>query len=385
MCKHAPIRISARLTAWLRSADRIIMLTVLIPTFCESATLLIMGHLSMTSGVVFIGFVVAGSATIMNLNAAWLLILGWVVVNILPDTISVSVIFPTLAAVMLIARASPVQGFAAATLCMLAESNSFMQSPQNLSLGSFVTIGGTFLICMTIGVIWKLSKQRTNLEHETRKREQVRERNETADLLHSSIVNDLVYIVFLTNPIESPNTTIGIATSDSYGEINRVAIKALGDARTIITHLQHAPSTDIQMKHHRTTSLHLAELIRTHEDHLLKAGFTGITILPEQPILSVPTTIADGMTEIIDEIYANIIKYAEPAAGYCVTITYTGKSLTLELADTPSRTSLTPLLSGGTGIQHCQRITDNLGGTIIIRDGAQWAMKVVLPLCLEQN
>lgn len=312
MCKHAPVRIIARLIAWLRSADRVLLLTVLIPPLCETATLLIMGHLSMTAGIAFIGFVVAASATAVNLNAAWLLILGWVVVNILPDAVSVSVILATLAAVALIARSSPVQGFVAAVLCTLAESNSFMQSQRNLSLGSFVTIGGTFLICMIMGVIWKLAKQRTNREHVAQKQEQEHERNETADRLHSSIVNDLVYIVFLTNPIRSSNTTIDIAASDSYREINRIATKSLREARTIITHLQqNASSTAIQTKQHRMTSLHIDELTRTHEDHLLKAGFTGITLLPERPILSVPTTVADGMTEIIDEIYANIIKHAE--------------------------------------------------------------------------
>ena len=88
---------------------------------------------------------------------------------------------------------------------------------------------------------------------------------------------------------------------------------------------------------------------------------------------------AESLTDIIDEIYGNILKHADPGNGYCVSLTDDGGRLVISVADSPADM---PRHAGhkGTGITRCRRWAAQLRGTLdVSQDDHQWTMIITIP------
>ena len=88
---------------------------------------------------------------------------------------------------------------------------------------------------------------------------------------------------------------------------------------------------------------------------------------------------AESLTGMIDEIYGNILKHADPGDGYCVSLTDDGGRLVISVADSPADM---PRHDGheGTGITRCRRWATQLRETLdVSQDDHQWTMTITIP------
>lgn len=363
---------------------RWIMPLTVLPSIIEESVLCIQGDLTISGVMLIVGFAIATMCVVAYVHAAWMVILAWVVANALPVQVSVSVIIPTLAAVFLISRAGVLQGLVAAGICTISELGSLTSiHPGDLSTGSFITIGGSFLVCTVISGAWGIRERRNARFRSEQQMARRKERLRMAERLHNSIVNDLVYIISLADGHwgETVSKEDGMPSVDT-AEIAAVAYKALENTRTIISALY---SENRGANNGESPSGPITELVRQQDARLSKIGFTGVTIVSGSISHCSDTEMLGTIESLLEEVYANILKHADKEHGYCVTVSEDDSVVTITAADTPSTSPVAPPLSGGVGMESCRNLVEDLGGTIRTELGEQWVVSIDIPTSIQNH
>lgn len=393
MRENAPVRMRMRhLSRRLTTVDGMLLIAAILPSIIETTTAAADGRASAIAAGVTASLCLAAACAIAKTNAAWLFVLVWTVANVLPEEVSVSATLPVLVAVALIARMSLLQGVVAAVICTFAESNVFIEkSLHALSMGSLLSIGSTFMIAAVVGAFWGGANRHAAYEQKKMEAEWERERSETADHLHNSIVNDLVYIIFLEQQASKKIETEPAAAPvchDELEQISRAATEALTDARTIISAMHAAHVDD---NGHATppvgkrVDINFGELGRTHDERLAKTGIIGTTIIGAVLPRRLPRESGIVVLAALDEIYSNIMKHADHEKGYCVTISSANMQLHITVADTPAVEQADAPLSAGSGIAQCERSVRAIGGTVTLHEGTPWTMGISIPLTRQMS
>ncbi|NMM99065.1 hypothetical protein [Bifidobacterium olomucense] len=135
----------------------------------------------------------------------------------------------------------------------------------------------------------------------------------------------------------------------------------------------------------------LRELGVTLDERLHANGLVGETIISGEESSECTDERKGALLDILHEIVGNMMKYADPAAGYCIAITLGAGLATVSASNgsaaegtaEPAHTGNTdsPALTGGTGLNRCRQAAESLGGEFTVStDGPAWTALVRLPL-----
>ena len=208
-------------------------------------------------------------------------------------------------------------------------------------------LGLATLCCALVSLCWKLLGERRRRQFDELLFAQHHANESIANQLHNSICNDLVYVLFMAEQGATPKTTDEDPPSKTaeMDEIRNVATQALVKTRRIITMLEEPyqstrwrntlSATGTVNEANSKIDTYYDQLVMLIEqyDHRLETlnctGATLMTIIREQ-FSTIPIVVAQCLVECVDELYGNIIKYADPNGGYCVSMVMMDDGLQIE-------------------------------------------------------
>ena len=121
----------------------------------------------------------------------------------------------------------------------------------------------------------------------------------------------------------------------------------------------------------------LQSLIDEEESRLEAPGFTGDNLLaePHRPLTPETMRLLSGLLE---ELYANIAKHADPGEWYAICVTFDTDAIHVSASDTIA--SDDTRLGLGSGLDRYRTIIETCGGTFQTRAGqAHWQLEAVIP------
>lgn len=121
----------------------------------------------------------------------------------------------------------------------------------------------------------------------------------------------------------------------------------------------------------------LQSLIDEEESRLEAPGFTGDNLLaePHRPLTPETMRLLSGLLE---ELYANIAKHADPGEWYAICVTFDTDAIHVSASDTIA--SDDTRLGLGSGLDRYRTIIETCGGTFQTRAGqAHWQLDVSIP------
>ncbi|MBT1160999.1 hypothetical protein [Bifidobacterium sp. SO1] len=157
----------------------------------------------------------------------------------------------------------------------------------------------------------------------------------------------------------------------------------------------------------------IADSLRRYDEQLSEAGFDGAG-LPPTPASAPPAisrAVLDATLELIGELYANVVKYADSARPYIVAVNATADHIVVTCADTAADQSTSDgndsdanagehataavrdMLSNtrhresgtGTGLARRRAQIERLGGTLTVTaDGNAWHCEAIIPYMTAQ-
>lgn len=129
--------------------------------------------------------------------------------------------------------------------------------------------------------------------------------------------------------------------------------------------------------------LDIAKLVQRHERKLEALGFRGVGLVnADCATLAMDAEAAAVVTGLINELFGNVLKYADSSRGYSFTCGMDGSQLCVELCDAPGG-SAEPVMvrSTGAGLAHYARELRLRGGDLMLcDDGGIWSVVARVPL-----
>lgn len=121
----------------------------------------------------------------------------------------------------------------------------------------------------------------------------------------------------------------------------------------------------------------LQSLIDEEESRLEAPGFTGDNLLAEPCRPLTPETMR-LLAGLLEELYANIAKHADPGEWYAICVTFDTDAIHVSASDTIA--SDDTRLGLGSGLDRYRTIIETCGGTFQTRAGqAHWQLDVSIP------
>ena len=324
---------------------------------------------------------VVGSFVIMSLIVplqsalAWGMVLLWIVEESLPFDEPGGLVLPVLAALLLLGYRGVMQGILAVAMMSTVYVSPLVEGGRSdFPVSAILTLFGFFVLSAVTGIIWGERQRRTDREQMMLHRSYRRNALRAADQLHNSVANDLVFLGQLLNRPDTP------AEDDTVRQARRTVDSALCKVRGLIDEL--SVERELTADEPTTTGVsgRLCARLSTEDERLRSAGFVGVSLMDEHIDLGWLSQSAERIvTSIVEEAYGNILRHAEAAAGYCVTVDDNGTRLAITVVDEPAARSLQPN-HHGTGIARCRRVLEPLGGRLtVINSRQQWSMGVTIP------
>lgn len=122
----------------------------------------------------------------------------------------------------------------------------------------------------------------------------------------------------------------------------------------------------------------LQSLIDEEESRLEALGFTGDNLLAEPCRPLTPETMR-LLAGLLEELYANIAKHADPGGWYAICVTFDTDAIHVSASDTIA--SDDTRLGLGSGLNRYRTIIETRGGTFQTRAGqAHWQLDVSIPI-----
>lgn len=122
----------------------------------------------------------------------------------------------------------------------------------------------------------------------------------------------------------------------------------------------------------------LQSLIDEEESRLEAPGFTGDNLLaePHRPLTPETMRLLAGLLE---ELYANIAKHADPGGWYAICVTFDTDAIHVSASDTIA--SDDTRLGLGSGLDRYRTIIETRGGTFQTHtEQAHWQLEAVIPI-----
>lgn len=357
-----------RLARWLP-------LHTCLPLMAESAVMYMQGQVGIPSLVIVLLMTLACLGIALQTDFAWLVVFLWLAQQVLPFPTTTSIVLPLLAALMILGCIGAVQGVFAALITSVAYLPELAQGgTAGMPIDAMLIQFGFFVLATGTGIVWGSHQRRA--EREQRRVSQTYQGNalRVADRLHNSVANDLVYLDRVL--------AAGDLSADQIEQARNVVSSALDKVHQVIDELAVSMPDDVGApdSHHSHQQEQLRRLFSSWDRKLAEADFMGGSLMDEHTDLTWMSQQAwDSVTGMIDEIYGNILKHADPSNGYCVSLTDNGSQLEISVVDAPANP---PRNDGhqGTGITRCRRLVAGLSGTLDVgEDEHQWNMTITIP------
>lgn len=266
-----------------------------------------------------------------------------------------------------------------------------------------VTIGGPFplaalaLGCLLAGVAVRWSHERGIAQAEL---DQRRQREHAARDIHDYVSNDLAYLVLWLNDAIADRRPPSV---DELRELREVASGALAATHRVIGVMEgDAPVRSSNGTSRRKTLQsvpdansfvrRIRDLASDGDRRLAQMGFDGRTIVSvKDGDVAFDDPYDDGglVDGLLEELYGNILKHADPAGGYVMTVGIGSDVVRIVCTDTPLahddgqhgrlRHGASSQALGGTGLNRYRELLHEHGGTLTVDvQGGEWTVSAVI-------
>ncbi|PLS24474.1 hypothetical protein BLI708_01930 [Bifidobacterium imperatoris] len=455
---------------------RILLACAAIPAIIETAYLHTIGDANDVT-LLFALLATVGSLLMALLPriGGWAIVALWAARCIVPAATPFSLLFCLLMAVTIMAYLDISMAVFAAVVAEAVTATRIWLYPWDSSVVAIVCATAAFLMV----ALWLGSMMgwRERQEIEARERAELLHRladQELATQLHHSVANDLTTILLLARQLRSganggSQSTPGDADSngaldangcDTVALIERTATESLAKVRTLIAGLDGrdggaSPKAseiaadrdgigDDRMQPIESACARLAQFIepdassagplttisddelraiaRSYDERLHANGLTGEILTTGETTYACTDERKAALLDILHEVVGNIMKYADPDAGYCVVVALAPGLATLSASngipravrnhghvagtsggesgdhavacgtdgvsagvvrmDAPSDVAPSDfVLSSGTGLDRCRQTAEALGGEFTLSpNSSTWTVLLKLPL-----
>ncbi|MBT1162287.1 histidine kinase [Bifidobacterium sp. SO1] len=215
------------------------------------------------------------------------------------------------------------------------------------------------------------------------------DRERTARHLHDTISNDLAYMILRIDQASHDDLTGDRSQYQrQLDDLRTIAETALDHTHQVIRQLEHADESD-GIAHVGQTNEDMAgrkaeqqreqleDIIQTQQRRLKSLGFQGDGILGtfDHPL---EDDILDLLEGLINELYANIAKHADPDAWYAVTISFDQRHVIISASD--ARKNNETQIGLGSGLDRYRTVIESMSGTFdVTTDDGSWNVDIVMP------
>lgn len=227
-------------------------------------------------------------------------------------------------------------------------------------------------LMITSASLGTLLRQLRLRKHAERQRTADLERFQMARMLHDAVANDITKALL---HVDDPSTQINRAL------LHDQLAQALGDTHHVIRMLER---TDEPAKAPTTAPTSnwaaLTQLLDNAHTELRQAGFDG-EVLTAHLNHSVDSTIIELSSSVVRELATNIIKYANRAYPYVITLQFANDTIMLQTTNICRDDPAEHQYGMGSGLRRHQQQCEFLGGSLEYRrQGNKWSTACTLPL-----
>lgn len=307
-------------------------------------------------------------------SGSWMVVGIWTVSTLtsIPTTFPVSAPF----AVAVLGGCGLGRGLLAASVCVLSRMLSFA-----LRIEPWPGMPGAAVLCLVfflaafLGALANAQYMRMR----ERERERMRERDQAViDRLHDRVCNSLSFLINALEDRAASGPSGGDGLPDD--EMRRILQEALRDSRAAITLVRTREDAPSGSPGHSESFTSLAE---THARRLRMAGIRGdVFVDPSVDLLLDEETMRDAVS-FLTELFGNIGKYADPDAGYVMSVGVHADGLHIDESNLVRAAGPDDdgLLSNGDGLRRYRRIIEARGGQLAAgADDGIWSVQSLWPL-----
>ena len=327
----------------------------------------------------------------------WIVITVYCVGLVSPFPMTYSLTLGMIESIVVIWKSSP-EGKAPAILAAIMGITALLVDAKFLfGLGLADSVVISFAYCVFSLLIVIISRVMTQRSIVSERLERYQQQQQIASLLHDNIANDLAYTIMLTNRMISDTDHMNV---QELTQLRSALVHSLDETHSVIRTLDESEPQKPQSTHDHTQPLSMSSdtapltkaalqaYIDEQERKLASLGCQGTTIIADDISLNALATTTALITRCLTEIYANILKHADPNQGYVVSITSDARGrLIITSVDTP-RQSTTDSDSIGmhSGLQRLKQGVESHGGTLLINTvNNQWMLTITIPTNLTET
>jgi two-component sensor histidine kinase len=332
--------------------------------------------LSWESMVLIVLLTLASLSVFLTPDFAWFIVFVWIIEETSGIYESTSFAIPLMAGLIVLGSRGTVQGVLAVAISSTVFFPDLVRGgTQGLSISTIMILIAFFLLSAGTGIVWGIHRRRAEIKRQALQRSYRFNALRMADQLHNSVANDLVYLSHLVDGAGSN------LTSGTVEQAHETIASALGKLHHVIDELSDESFTAMDGQQWSSAQTSLKQLIDSQDSKLHKAGFTGISLVDGRTDLTwMNRRTKEAIGILLEELYGNILKHALMRAGYSITVTDNGRTLSITAADTPNNPDKQIGREGGTGIKRCRQLVDELQGTIKIQENeTTWMMNIIIP------
>ena len=206
---------------------------------------------------------------------------------------------------------------------------------------------------------------------------QLKHRQKAAIELHDRTCNNLTYAIRLID--ERAHTQ---PSQTDMQEIRTVLQKSLSQTRKVISYLAADNSAETVPLTNNTHQLRQLDSIISEARHRLgQLSFQGEIINSITDLQCLSEENGELLFDILNELFSNIIKHADPKQGYFVTLGNPGNDIVISVCDAPINSRSESEEPTTIGLLRYQEILQAHGGSMTIRSANHlWTATVTIPL-----
>ena len=327
----------------------------------------------------------------------WIVITVYCVGLVSPFPMTYSLTLGMIESIVVIWKSSP-EGRAPAILAAIMGITALLIDAKFLfGLGLADSVVISFAYCVFSLLIVIISRVMTQRSIVSERLERYQQRQRIAALLHDNIANDLAYTIMLTNRMLSDTDHMN---AQELTQLRSALIHSLDETHSVIRTLDESEPQKSQSTHDHTqplpmdsnttplTTATLQAYVDEQGRKLTSLGVQGTTVIADTISLDNSAHVTTLVTHCLTEIYANILKHADPNQGYVVSITSDARGqLIITSVDTPKQSAAdSDAIGMHSGLQRLKQSVESHGGTLLIDTANnQWTLTITIPTNLAEN
>lgn len=313
-------------------------------------------------------------AATWKIPGSWLVILTSWIGLVTPFHVSAALIFGCMLAITLLGFNRLSYGISAVLLYFALHISVTYARHMPINRSDALLLLMTLMLCCFAGSI--LHRSQINADR-LRQLMQLKHRQKAAIELHDRTCNNLTYAIRLID--ERAHTQ---PSKTDMQEIRTVLQKSLSQTRKVISYLAADDSAETVPLTNNTHQLRQLDSIISEARHRLdQLSFQGEIINSITDLQCLSEENGELLFDILNELFSNIIKHADPEQGYFVTLGNPGKDIVIPVCDAPINSRSESEEPTTIGLLRYQEILQAHGGSMTIRSANHlWTATVTIPL-----